>query len=315
MINWTLWCQGPPWLRLNPPEWPALVTPSSESRDLEIRNPVAHTTQVDEPWELTRRFSSWAKLIRVTAYIFRFIARCRHPSKSSTNGLASSRALSYEECQTARVFWLRWVQAATFAKELAALRKGQALFSKNMISSLRPFLDSEHLIRVGGRLAKSALSFEKKHFVLLAPHPLVQLIARHAHVRSLHAGLHGLQLTLATLRQDYWLLRARSIVKQIIFQCLPCIPERAQVPQQLMGHLPQARISAPARPFLHCGVDYAGPMLTRASAGCGITSRKACIALFVCLASRAIHLELVSSYSTPAFLDAFSRFCARRGMP
>jgi len=33
------------------------------------------------------------------------------------------------------------------------------------------------------------------------------------------------------------------------------------------------------------------------------------------MASRAIHLELVDGYHSPAFLAAYSRFCARRGLP
>jgi len=82
-----------------------------------------------------------------------------------------------------------------------------------------------------------------------------------------------------------------------------------------MGNLPALRVSPPERCFLHCGLDYAGPIQIRASSGRGITSRKAYIALFVCLATRAIHLELVGDYSTNAFLNAYSRFCARRGLP
>lgn len=82
-----------------------------------------------------------------------------------------------------------------------------------------------------------------------------------------------------------------------------------------MGQLPQARVSAPSRAFLHCGIDYGGPIATRAASGRGITSRKSYIAVFVCLATRAVHLELVGGYSTSAFLDAYTRFCARRGLP
>lgn len=74
-------------------------------------------------------------------------------------------------------------------------------------------------------------------------------------------------------------------------------------------------MTAPSRPFLHCGVDYAGPIATRASAGRGITSRKSYIAVFICLATRAVHLELVRNYSASAFLDAYIRFNARRGLP
>lgn len=74
-------------------------------------------------------------------------------------------------------------------------------------------------------------------------------------------------------------------------------------------------MTAPARPFLHCGVDYAGPIAVRSSKGRGVKSHKSYVALFVCLATRATHLELVGGYDTPAFLDAYTRFCARRGLP
>lgn len=100
-----------------------------------------------------------------------------------------------------------------------------------------------------------------------------------------------------------------------LFKTVICVRERALVPTQLMGTLPAARVTAPSRPFTHSGVDYASPLKIKASAGCGIATRKAYIALFVCLATQAIHLELVGDCSTAAFLNAYSRFCARRDLP
>lgn len=81
------------------------------------------------------------------------------------------------------------------------------------------------------------------------------------------------------------------------------------------GKSPSVRVSPPTRSFLHCGIDYAGPVQIHASAGRGIKSVKAYITLFIYIATKAVHLELVGSYATSAFLDAFSRFCARQGLP
>ncbi|XP_070526495.1 uncharacterized protein [Cardiocondyla obscurior] len=80
-----------------------------------------------------------------------------------------------------------------------------------------------------------------------------------------------------------------------------------------MGNLPKLRICR-SRPFLNTGIDYAGPVLVRASKGRGQKSHKAFLAIFVCLATRAIHLELVLDYTIEAFIAAFRRFISRRGI-
>jgi hypothetical protein len=69
----------------------------------------------------------------------------------------------------------------------------------------------------------------------------------------------------------------------------------------------------PARAFVKCGVDYAGPFTLRAIPGRSKVTFKGYLALFVCLTTRAVHLEIVSSLSTDAFLAALKRFTARRG--
>ncbi|KMQ87298.1 hypothetical protein RF55_13452 [Lasius niger] len=81
-----------------------------------------------------------------------------------------------------------------------------------------------------------------------------------------------------------------------------------------MGSLPKARVTA-ARPFQHSGVDYAGPFKILPIVGRGQRTFKAYVVLFVCLSTRAIHLELVNDYTSGAFLAALKRFSARRGLP
>ncbi|KXJ07266.1 hypothetical protein AC249_AIPGENE26022 [Exaiptasia diaphana] len=85
--------------------------------------------------------------------------------------------------------------------------------------------------------------------------------------------------------------------------------------QQIMGSLPSDRITSGARAFVNTGVDFAGPVSLKTGRGRGSRTEKAWIALFVCLAVKAVHLELVTSLSTEAFIATLKRFIARRGKP
>ncbi|XP_046431251.1 uncharacterized protein LOC124185009 [Neodiprion fabricii] len=80
-----------------------------------------------------------------------------------------------------------------------------------------------------------------------------------------------------------------------------------------MGQLPQSRVTQ-SRPFLYSGVDYAGPFSIRASRGREAKSCKGYIVIFICFTTSAVHLELVSDYTTEAFIAAYKRFTSRRGI-
>ncbi|XP_029673482.1 uncharacterized protein LOC115241712 [Formica exsecta] len=80
-----------------------------------------------------------------------------------------------------------------------------------------------------------------------------------------------------------------------------------------MASLPRKRVT-PARPFLHTGVDYAGLILLRTTKGRGHRAYKAFISVFICLSTRAVHLEVVSDYTAEAFLAALRHFTSRRGL-
>jgi hypothetical protein len=78
-----------------------------------------------------------------------------------------------------------------------------------------------------------------------------------------------------------------------------------------MGNL---RVS-PSSLFSHTGVDYAGPFGILSFAGRGQRARKHYITLFICLATKAIHVEIMEDYTTAGFLTTFRRFVSRRGLP
>nr|XP_018911346.1 PREDICTED: uncharacterized protein LOC109040037 [Bemisia tabaci] len=80
-----------------------------------------------------------------------------------------------------------------------------------------------------------------------------------------------------------------------------------------MGNLPACRVT-PARCFLRVGLDFGGSIYLKTGTRRNASSVKAYICLFVCMATKALHLELVSSLSADAFVAALDRFLPRRGL-
>ena len=116
----------------------------------------------------------------------------------------------------------------------------------------------------------------------------------------------------SSLRQHFWITKGRMFCRKIVHSCVKCFRMQAVPASQLMGNLPTLRVKQ-ARPFLNCGVDYAGPFLIRQSGRRSKTKVKCYAALFICLVTRVIHIELVSDLTTESFLAALRRFMARRG--
>ncbi|XP_055914024.1 uncharacterized protein LOC129947450 [Eupeodes corollae] len=116
------------------------------------------------------------------------------------------------------------------------------------------------------------------------------------------------------MRQRYWIIGGRSTIRHYIYKCLNCFRLKRIKQQQLMGSLPEKRLH-PSRPFLHCGVDYAGPIKIRLNKGRGAKTSKGYIALYVCFSTKAIHVEMVSDLTTDAFIASLKRFISRRGIP
>ena len=73
-----------------------------------------------------------------------------------------------------------------------------------------------------------------------------------------------------------------------------------------MGNLPAERVTR-ARPFAQTGFDYAGPFQIKSTKGRGVNSSKGYLAIFVCLSTKAVHLEVVGDLTTESFLAAVRR--------
>ncbi|XP_033218401.1 uncharacterized protein LOC117173863 [Belonocnema kinseyi] len=122
----------------------------------------------------------------------------------------------------------------------------------------------------------------------------------------------GIQATLYAVRGRYWFTDGRKTVRKIIFNCVTCFKAKPRGANYQMGNLPAERVEF-SRPFLNTGVDFCGPLYIKERRYRNIKKIKSYVAVFVCIATKAVHLELVSDLSTIAFIGCLKRFISLRG--
>lgn len=305
LLEHSLWWNGPEWLSKPESEWPVkLDIPhinTSEEKAVSLHSSVAAPPVLP----ILERFSSFTRLKHVTAWIFRFINRCR--------GIRSSRgSLSVDEVQHAERYWLTVAQESSFVEEMLALKVKQELPKKGPLLPLHPFLDSHGLLRVGGRESQSKLPYARRHPIILpGNHTVTKLIVRTEHLRLLHGGP---TLVSASLSRQFHIVGCRRLVRAITRSCVICRRLSAKPQPQMLGQLPVDRL-IPGSVFERVGVDYAGPMTIKRGSVRKPTLVKAYVAVFVSLSVKAVHLDLVSDLTTESFIACLRRFIARRGKP
>ncbi|XP_024878636.1 uncharacterized protein LOC112458998 [Temnothorax curvispinosus] len=240
---------------------------------------------------------------RVIARCIRFASKCRSLEVASGD-------LSVGDLGDAEMRIMRLVQLSAFESELRSLREKRLLDKKNRILSVSPFLDVDGVLRVGGRLRHADLTFAQKHPILLpANNHVFELIIRETHIKLCHARS---QATLYAIRENYWLVNGKNRVKGIIRKCVVCSRWRPLTPEYQMGDLPRVRFAG-SRPFESVGIDFCGPFFIKEKKHRNRNKIKIYVAVFVCLAVKAVHLEIVSDLTTEAFIACLKWFFARRG--
>ncbi|XP_063388444.1 uncharacterized protein LOC134674335 isoform X2 [Cydia fagiglandana] len=307
----TLWWTGPTFLLGDESSWPAQPNYTKESELPEFK---AHCTLITQTNDYSsyisdfiKRFSNWNKLLRVVAYVQRFIHNCLHPTNKLTGHL------KIHELHSSLNALCRFAQRETFLKEYDILKRNNKLPVKHQFNDLNPFFNAEDaLIRVGGRLSNSFYDFDTKHPILLhSSHHVAMLLFRYYHILLLHGGP---QLLLANSRHKIWVIGGRNLARKTVQKCIKCCRFSGKPRQPRMGDLPEPRIHA-EYPFFSTAVDYAGPVMILNRKGRGSKLIKAYLCIFVCMAVKAIHIELVTDLTSETFMAALHRFIARRGKP
>lgn len=349
----TLWWNGPSWLLMPQNEWPHPVVSALSAKELEAENKEAKSVFVGvielSPanclWgegpnhsriPLVERFSTLNSTLRVTALVLRFLknVKARISIRKTQLGTVNSPTLSSNitdvytpsptERELALRYWIGIAQKCHFGPELRAIKKGIELASNSPLRHFAPFIDDNGMLRVGGRLKNSDAAFEQKHHIIVPRESTIgKLIIRSAHYSTMHGGL---SVNKAFLRQRFWFPRIGMAIRQYTHRCPTCIRYSKSAGEQIMGQLPSVRVAV-SEPFSRVGVDFAGPFLLRKSAAKILPLRKAAqtqyrepatikgwIVVYVCLVTRAVHLDVTTGLTVEEFLETFAKMTSRRGL-
>ncbi|GFV77149.1 integrase catalytic domain-containing protein [Trichonephila clavipes] len=207
------WVAGPKWLHDFHPssnsfipfsEQPVSLVPIDQSESLS--DSAVLSTGVDYSLSFLDKFSSYMKVVRTVAWIFRFY----HNSKSVSK---VTGPLYTHELETSIKKVVKLLQNGEYHTELTLLKCNKPLTKSSKLQSLNVFLDSEGILRVGGRLRlQQTLKFEQKHPVLIPKeHHFTSLVIRHFHRVNFHAGQ---ELVLSLIRQQFRIPHGKSAVKK-----------------------------------------------------------------------------------------------------
>ena len=323
------WFRGPAFLWEKKSSWPTNPVSSANLSDedpkVRAQGQTNHVIQMEEkrPLDLMMlQYSSWYKFKRAIAWLLRFVQflkvrRCLRVS-SPVDASPCDR-LSVDELRYAETQIIQYVQKSAFLLVIKALQdvsngkpdkhKLKNIGSFGSVYKLRPFLDGDGTLRVGGRLQNSTLEYQSKHQLLLpSKYHVTKLLIMDVHESVGHLGQ---EYVLTNLRQKYWIIQGRASVRRVLGSCLTCRKQNAPKGQQVMADLPSDRLTPDEPPFSFVGIDFFGPLYVKQ----GRSNVKHYGCLFSCLTMRATHIEVTECLETDSFINALRRFNSRRGTP
>ncbi|XP_020911975.1 uncharacterized protein LOC110249735 [Exaiptasia diaphana] len=230
------------------------------TNDPEIKKGVSmETTVYAEPAEegglsvSLKHISNWFRAKRAIALCVKFAARLRDITKRS-----KPVEVSVTDLNDAELKILRGIQVDFYSEDITSIKNGRQRDSTSGLQKLNPFVDSDGLLRVGGRLRLSTLAKSIKFPVILPAKSHMTSLLVHFHERLKHQGR---SFTLGELRANgYWIIGGTKAVGSLIDKCAICNKLRAKVQEQRMTNLPEDRLQT-APPFTNCAVDYFAPFL------------------------------------------------------
>ena len=292
-----------------------LVGPDS---DAEVRPKVTSlATQISEDKlgsERFEHFSKWSSLTKAVARLCH-IAHCFSlpPGNRSCVGWHMCKnELSVVDITKAEHVIIKCVQHESYSEELKCIKSSCELPKTSPLHKLRPVIDSEGMLRIGGRIDQAPVDRCEAHpLIIPSHHHIATLLVRHHHECVKHQGRH---FTEGAIRASgLWIVGGKRLISSYIHRCVTCKRLRGRLEHQQMSDLPVERLQVDP-PFSYVGLDVFGPweVISRRTRGCKVKEKRWAV-LFTCMSTRAIHIEVLETMTSSSFINALRRFFSIRG--
>ncbi|XP_043479022.1 uncharacterized protein LOC122509221 [Leptopilina heterotoma] len=309
------WWLGPEWLKKPENDWPSAREKINEvevEREVKKSATVNMVNHESNEININSIFSSYTKLIRFIAWVRRFLLNRKlilQEQKTKQNGAFSeqnTKVKNYSSEEDRKNLYLTLSELREAENNL--LRHLQkSMFqdtNKNKLSSFKTFVNKDGLYVVKTKILNRKDGALFLSPILLDKHEIITLLVRETHERIGHSGT---QIVMNVLREKFWIISLRQIIRSVIAKCVICKKQKVKHMECDSPPLPENRVRDAAI-FEVTGIDFAGPVFIKGGGKCWI-----CV--FTCAIYRAVHFELTSSLSVEGFVECLRRFIARRGRP
>ncbi|XP_055591483.1 uncharacterized protein LOC129743473 [Uranotaenia lowii] len=326
------WFRGPQFLYFAEQHWP-LQTQEVEEFQEELRASVLFQNVIVSDG-LSMRIGNvfkWTVLVRMVATVLRYMSNCKRcvqnlPIESlrteaeRTNNQLKLKPGHYvplrqEEYFAAENCLWRLAQREEYADEVATLLKQKdgrelKLERSSLLFDKSPFLDEFGVVRMEGRTERAEYASFDSRFPIILPknHLVTKRLVDEFHRKSGHASR---ETVVNEIRQRFFINNLRAVVDKVISECQWCRIQKAKPQIPRMAPLPKQRMAVGAEAFSYVGLDYFGPL----EVSIGRRREKRWVALFTCMTTRAVHLEVAYNLTTESCKMAVRRFVRRRRSP
>ena len=249
-LNNEVWLKGPEFLNTytENQDCEILEKTSGKFNSCQESTTIFFNAGIGPDWRLSpNRFSSLTRLVRVKAWVTRFINNCSSQCKESGE-------LSAEEIELSTLQLIKEAQFMEFGDELTALSQKRTVAKNSPISALTPFLDADGILRSNSRIQYAELLNYDTKFPIILPkkNEITKLFIKEQHEKEFHVG--GTNQTLAALSAKFWINAAREEIRRWENECNTCKKNKAKISGQLMANLPKHRLGSSLRAFTKIGV-------------------------------------------------------------